>query len=166
MDLSMFSPEQIAALKAQLNNDTGGRSPIRERQLRDLRLMPTATDPRPTFFLSTESPRDWDTTKPGAYAQLMWNKQTGDEITVHSEQERAAHADQYTTEPPTSRVMTPTQMVADILQSLSPEDRALVVKAQQAKRLEAATDAMAGLTDEQLSAVMKSIQPAAGRKTA
>jgi hypothetical protein len=62
--------------------------------------------------------------------------------------------------------LTQAETVADILQSLSPEDRALVVKAQQAKRLEAATDAMAGLTDEQLSAVMKAIQPAAGRKTA
>ncbi len=166
MDLSIFSPEQIAALKAALLGDTGGRSPIRERQLRDLRLMPTATDPRPTFFLSTEAPRDWDTTKPGPYAQLMWNRETGDEITVHSEAERAAHADAYTTDAPANRVVTQAQQVAELLQSLSETDRQAVVKAQQAKRLEAATTAMASLNDDQLAAVLKAIQPVAGRKTA
>jgi hypothetical protein len=166
MDLDALMA-RLQQLESQVSGmPASGRSPIRARQLHDLRLTPTDKDPRPTFFMSTETPRDWDVSKPGAYAQLMWNKQTGDEITVHSEQERAAHADQYTTEPPSKRKLTQAEMVADILQSLSPEDRALVVKAQQAKRLEAATDAMAGLTDEQLSAVMKAIQPAAGRKTA
>ena len=167
MDLSMFTPQQLEALKVALLQSNGSRSPIRDRQLRDLRLAPTADDPRPTFFLSAESPRDWDTTKPGPYAQLMWNKETGDEITVHSEAERAAHADAYTTTPPQNRVLTQAQQVADLLASLSPEDRAAVIKAQQMRRLEAASTAMAGLTDDQLDAVLKALpQPQAGRKTA
>ena len=58
------------------------------------------------------------------------------------------------------------QMVADLLASLSPDDRAAVVKAQQAKRMEAVTNAMSALNDDQLAAVMKSIQPVPGRKTA
>ncbi len=160
---------RLALLESQVAGKpmTGNRSPVRERQLRDLRLAPTADDPRPTFFMSTESPRDWDTTKPGPYAQLMWNKETGDEICVHSEAERAAHADAYTTIAPQNRIMTPAQQVADLLASLSPEDRAAVVKANQAKRLEAASAAMAGLTDEQLEIVLRGIpQPVQGRKTA
>jgi len=160
---------RLTLLESQLSGKplTGNRSPVKERQLRDLRLMPTADDPRPTFFLSAESPRDWDTTKPGPYQQLMWNKETGDEICVHSEAERAAHADAYTTIAPQSRVMTPAQAVADLLAQLSPEDRAAVIRSNAAKRLEAASMAMAALTPEQLEAVLGSMpQPVAGRKTA
>ncbi len=166
MDLSMFTPEQIEALKVALLNSNGNRSPIRERQLHDLRRPPAHNDPRPLFVLSAETPVNFNPAERSPYAQLMWNRQTGDEITVHSEAERAAHADAYTTEQPSNRVLTQSERVSELLQSLSPEDRALVVKAQQAKRMEAVTDAMSALNDDQLAAVMKAIQPVAGRKTA
>ncbi len=169
MDLDALM-QRLAQLEAQVGGkplDFRSR-PHPKRQLDDLRLMPTADDPRPSFFMSAETPRGWDTSKPGPYAQLMWNRDTGDEITVHSEAERAAHADAYTTDPPMNRIVTQAQAVADLLASLSPEDRMAVIKAQQARRLEAASAAMAGLTDDQLDAVLKSMpQPAVqGRKTA
>ncbi len=158
---------RIAQLEAQVGGlPQTGRSPLRDRQLHDLRRPPAADDPRPLFVLSASTPVNFNPAEKAPYAQLMWNRETGDEITVHSEAERAAHADTYTTEPPAHRVVTQAQMVADLLASLSPDDRAAVVKAQQAKRMEAVTNAMSALNDDQLAAVMKSIQPVPGRKTA
>ena len=76
MDLNHLTPDQIASLKTQLaQTDTSGRSPIRARQLHDLRLLPTANDPRPTFFWSAEGSRDTVITHTEfGNGKLMWSE--------------------------------------------------------------------------------------------
>ena len=84
LDLSSLSAADIAGLRAMLNGtDPMGRSPMKPRQLHNLTLLPSATDPRPTFFWSAESPRDTgDLSRTTLYPRLMWHGQTGEEITV------------------------------------------------------------------------------------
>ena len=79
MDLSTFSPDQLAQLKSALDGLTpSGRSPLRPRQLHGLRPIPTADDPRPTFFWSAKSPRDGvDLTRTTPFPRLLWNKAGG-----------------------------------------------------------------------------------------
>src|SRR5882757_4365765 len=97
MDLANLTPSEIASLRAQLlgapgsANDPTGRSPIKPRQLHDLRLLPTATDPRPMFIPSTETPRDWVVGPGTPFPKLLWHRTTGEERTVHTATEQARY---------------------------------------------------------------------------
>lgn len=169
MDLSAFTPEQIASLKAALVSDTSGRSPLRDRQLHDLRLVPTKDDPRPTFFWSTESPRNAaDLTKTTLYPRLMWHSATGAEITVTSAAVEQSYTDQgFVVTPPANAVAPdPMDTIRQQLESLSPEDRKLIVQAAQKDRLAKIQEAMAGLSEEDLTALAASLEPAKKQKSA
>jgi hypothetical protein len=160
MDLSAFTPEQIESLRSQLSTTTYGRSPFKDRQLHDLRLAPTADDPRPTFFWSADPPRNEPPQKP-QFARLMWSPD-GVEITVHSPKEQAVkEADGYVlTAPANAETPDPADAVREALKAMSPEDRAVCIQAAQATRLAKVQEAMAGLKDADLEAVMASLEPA------
>lgn len=137
VDLSMFTPSQIEALRRALtsNTDAYGRSVIRlDRQLHDLRLMPTKDDPRPTFFWSADAPRNVDTSKTYDYPRLMWHKETETEITVHSAEEEQQKSDRYTRFPPNMAAPDPEVELRQLLASLSPEDRAFLEEQQRKNR--------------------------------
>lgn len=133
MDLTQLSQQDLLALKAQLDAlapDTSGRSPMRfgkDRQLHDLRLAPTADDPRPMFVWSAEPPRNAPLTPP-PYARLMWHKVSNHEITVHSPSEfaRREAEGEFTGTPPQMGPIDPQQELAELLAQLSPEDRQLL----------------------------------------
>src|SRR5262245_45357297 len=159
MDLSIFTPEQLAAfspqqlevLAASMNGrDNYGRSPIRaDRQLHDLRLLPNKDDPRPTFFWSADAPRDGrDLTKISRYHMLMWHRDTGEEITVYSAAEEAQRSSEYTTEPPVTPVVDPVGAARDALADLTPEELQMVVEAQRSARLLAVQAKLAALPAE------------------
>lgn len=157
IDLSGFSAEQLAALKAQLNSGDGsGRSPLKPRQLHDLRLLPTADDPRPTFYFQ-ETPRAFgDVSRGTPYPRLMWHVDTDVEITVLDlEAHQAKQAEGCWTE--TAPSAAPVDPMADMqaaLDALTPEDRALVVAAQQKQRLDQITAQLAKLAPSTLESLL------------
>lgn len=163
MDLSSFTPEQIASLKAQLNETNDGRSPFRDRQLHDLRLIPTKDDPRPTFFWSADAPRNAsDLTRTTLYPRLMWDGATGQEIAVNSAAaEHTATAKGFILTPPANaEAPDAIALLKAQLDLLSPEDRAVLVAAAQKDRLASLQAQIAGLTEAELEALTASLDPA------
>lgn len=130
--------------------DTDGRSPIKPRQLHDLRLMPTATDPRPAFFWSAEGNRDLAVTH-SLYPKLLWHGTTNVEITVHSaEEETAKLREGYVLLPISAVVVDPVQNIADQLAGLPEEEKALILQAQATIRRNALIDKLAQLSDDDI----------------
>ena len=161
MDLQSLTPEQLIALKQQLDGltDTSGRSPIRPRQLHDLRLLPTKDDPRPLFIASAEAPRDGrDLTKTTPYPKLMWHQDTGEEITVYSSAEGRQKSDIYLTVAPAHRVLEPMEALKLELDSFSEEDRQLILDAQKQTRMQALQAKLAGLSDEARDRLMAEVE--------
>jgi len=135
--------------------DTNGRSPFRARQLTDLRLLPRADDPRPTFFVTSEVPREWDTTAQHDYPKLMWSPK-GQEITIQAgkdakEQQLAYERQGYGHTPPADA--SPLDAVEREMAQLSDEDRKLVLEMQKKARMARLEEKLAGLTDEELALV-------------
>ncbi len=157
MDLAQLTPDQLLALKQQLDGltDSSGRSPIRPRQLTDLRLLPTKDDPRPLFISSAEAPRDGrDLTKTTPYPKLMWHQDTGTEITVYSSAEERQMSDIYTLTAPAHRVLEPMDALKLELDSFSEEDRALILNAQKQTRIAELQAKLAGLSEEALTRLL------------
>lgn len=164
MDLSAFSPEQLQQLKIALDSleSTAGRSPFRDRQLHDLRLLPTKDDPRPTFFWSAEPPRHAaDLTKTTTYPRLMWEGTTGREITIKDAKEQATYTAQgFVLSPPANaEAPDPMDVIRQQLETLSPEDRKAVMLSAQAARLTKIQEAMAGLSETEMAALVASLEP-------
>lgn len=156
--IAQFTPEQLAALKAQLDAaglDESGRSPFNPRQLDNLTLRPTATDPRPTFFWSAEAPRHGDLSKTSPFPRLLWHEGTGQEITVYTQAEmvdKKAHG--YIGVPPASVVVDPVEQMRAALDALSEEDRALLIEANKQERLGKLKAQLAELPEGELSALL------------
>ena len=164
MDLSSFTPDQLAALKAQLNSPGGdGRSPLRPRQLHDLRLLPTATDPRPMFVLSAEGTRDQVAWPPTFYPSLLWHAETGREVTIKTAAERATYGPEWVTVPP-STTADPLQSTLDAFASLNEEDRQVLIEAQRQDRMAVLQKKLAGLSEGDLEKLLAQTgQPEAKR---
>jgi hypothetical protein len=161
MDLTQLSPEQVASLKAQLGMpdvDPLGRSPIKPRQLNDLRLLPTADDPRPTFFWSADPPRDaGDLTRTTEFPKLLFHPETGEEITVRAKSHEAEKlAAGYVRVAPVREAPDPVEALRAELEALSPEDRAELFEGQRLARLARLQAKVAALPDTSLEAVMGS----------
>lgn len=168
MDLTSLSPEQLASLKAQLDSltDTSGRSPLKPRQLHDLRLLPTKDDPRPTFFWSAEPPRTAvDLTRTTVYPKLLWST-TGQEITVTSAAaEQSFTAQGYQDRPPADLpVPDPMDVLRAQLDALSPQDRELLIAAQQQDRIATLKAKLVALPEDQLAALLQTTEAAKGKK--
>jgi hypothetical protein len=168
LDLTTLTPEQLASLRAQLGlpaGDASGRSPFRPRQLHDLRLLPTAEDPRPTFFWSAVSPRDVDVTTTSPYPRLLWNTATDEEVTVGDlETHQAYLAEGYTEQAPMHAPVDPMAEIEAALAALSVEERAMVVESQRKQRVAALTEKMAGLSDGALASLLSDAPKTEKRK--
>ena len=175
MDLSQLTPDQLRMLKAQLDGlpaSAGemGRSPFRPRQLTDLRLAPRADDPRPTFFTTSEVPRDWDTTTQHEFPKLMWSPR-GQEITIPAGRDAKAQELDYESKGYVHYAPAdeqPMDAVQREMAQLSDEDRKLVLEMQQQARMNRLQERMSHLTDQELAAVMTDVAaaPAKGKKSA
>jgi len=167
LDITSLSPDDLNALRAALGiaGDTFGRSPVRERQLHDLTLLPTATDPRPTFFWSAEKPRN-DPPQRAPFARLMWDGTTGREITVRSPEELATYTAKgfVLTAPGNAEAPDPADAVRAALEALSPEDRKTVLMAAQTARLARVQEMAAGLSESDFEQLLASMEPTKRRK--
>lgn len=165
LDLSQLTPTDLAALaqliQAQGGLDALGRTPVnRPRQLHNLNLPPKANDARPTFFWSAESPRDGiDLTRTTLYPRLMWAKD-GTEITVGGAKEEAEkRAEGYVVSPPANaEAPDPLDLLAAQWAALSPEDRDILIASQKKDKLASIQARLAVLSDEQLEALVGSVE--------
>ena len=154
-----LTPEQLSGILAQGH----GRSPIKPRQLHDLRLLPTATDPRPTWVQATDG-REFGPEQHLPYPALLWHVETGQEITVHSAEERAAKGPMWTTVAPTAVPLDPVEQAKRMFDSLSPEDQQFVLDMQRKARMDAVSAAMSALTPSQQAAAFGQPDEAPKRK--
>lgn len=164
------SPDDLAALKALLDGlgNNFGRSPIRPRQLTDLRLMPTKDDPRPTFFFSAEAPRnDPEAYKVHPYPRLMWHGESGTEITVYSEKEQKdKEAARYVLTPPASRVLTDKEKLQAELAALPAEVRDEIVKLHEDARKKRLQESLGDFSPEEVAAMVAGMEKPKGRPSA
>jgi hypothetical protein len=157
IDLNNLTAEQKQALREALGlpSENQGRSPeYGNRQLHDLRLLPTSTDPRPTFFF-IEAPRDRDVSKTYEFehGKLMWSSD-GTEICVRSRAEQDAKLKQgYSLMPIGSMPVDPDAERKALLASLSPDDRKLVLASHKKAHLGRIEDALADLTPDEVKAL-------------
>lgn len=169
MDLNSLTPEQLSDLKRKLDGltDTSGRSPIRPRQLHNLTLLPTATDPRPLFVPSAEQPRDYVAGPPKYYPKLMWHRDTEDEITVHSYEEEQQKLAEYKLEAPAAPiVLNNADQIRAALDTLTDEERNLVIKAQKDERIAKLKDRLAGLSEIDLERLLGESKGSKRKKSA
>ncbi len=159
--LAQFTPEQIAALTEALLAANRNRTPVRPRQLHDLRLLPTKDDARPLFLLSTEAPRDGtDLTRTTPFPALLWHKSTGEEITVHSAKEKAERGPEWVSTPPEHRVLTPVLELSELMAGLSDHEREVLFKDQHQSRMDTLKERLAGLTPEEVAELFAGLAPA------
>jgi hypothetical protein len=168
LDLANLTPEDLIALKARLDGltDVSGRSPARPRQLHDLTLLPTADDPRPTFFWSAEPPRNaGDLRKTTPFPRLMWHSETGVEIAVMSAASQAtATAAGYLEYPPFDAVEDPMDVLAAQIDALSEQDRAALIESQRQDRINALRSQLAAMPEEKLAALLAKAEPKKAKK--
>lgn len=155
--LQSLSPEQLAQLRTELNamdlGDGTGRSPIRPRQLTDLRLQPRADDPRPHFEWSADSPRNVSLGPGTEYPKLMWHQTTGKEITVRSAAEQRQMADVYQLTPPNQAPLDPAERARLEFEALPEEERQIVLDLQRKARIERVHALLNTLPETQFAAV-------------
>jgi hypothetical protein len=163
VDISSLSPDDIKALREQLglsNTDASGRSPLKPRQLHDLRILPRADDPRPTFFWSADPPRNEAPSTP-PFAQLLWESSTGREITVYSPAERDSYTEKgfVTTQPSNAVVPDSAELARQALATLSPEDRKVVLESAHEARLDRIKDMASALSPAEMAELRASLEP-------
>jgi len=157
IDLGSLSQDDLIALKAKLDGltDVSGRSPMRPRQLHDLTLLPTATDPRPTFFWSADTLRGVDTRRTTPFPMLLWHGQTGVEVTVTDAKMQSAYvANGYVSAPPFDIVIDPMDVLAAQLDALSESDRAALIESQRQDRLNAIRKKLADMPEDKLAILL------------
>jgi hypothetical protein len=171
-----LSPDLLAQIQAAIASgqlqvpqtgatNNAGRSPFRPRQLHDLTLLPTKDDPRPTFNWSADPPRDdgGESRRTFPYPRLLWTAD-GTEITVHSEAEhRGMVAQGYLEQAPGDVVIDQAEQLRQMLEALSPADRALVVDGQRQARIKAALSALEELPRGEADTMLESLAAKAKR---
>lgn len=131
-----------------------GASPMKPRQLHNLTLAPTATDPRPLFVWSAEGDRNNPSTV-SEYPKLLWHGETHAEITVTSKDEEAYRLGSgYVALPPSVLAVDAVQSLADQMAGLSVEEQTLILDAQQKIRREALTAKLSNLSDAELERLL------------
>ena len=160
--LQALTPEQVQGL---LSQNTNGRSPMKPRQLHDLRLAPTATDPRPLFIPSAEGNRDVPE-RHTPYPKLLWHRVTQTEITVQSEAEHRAKSAEYADVPPNFAAADPVELARAMFDALSPEDQQVVIEQQRKAKVDAVTSQLGRMTASQQAAALAQPPAAKPRKTA
>ena len=155
--MDALTPEQMQQIQRMINEgliSPSGRSPIRDRQLHDLRLVPTATDPRPLFVPSAEAPRD---AKPYVYTKwpsLRWHKETGEERLVSNARESDALGADWGEEPHHMKPADPLAGVQEALAVLTESERDAIMNNQQDLRTKRLVDQVSTLSHADLETVM------------
>ncbi len=162
--LKSLSPDERTALLGQaapnaIDAQFGALSPIKPRQLTDLTRLPSARDPRPMF--RTENYPEFHVTQ-SRYPALLWHAETGQEITVYSDEEKAAKGPLWTSLPP-NRVVDPVEEARAAFEALSAEDQAFVLNFQHQQKLTRVTTALGNLTQSQAEAVLSTEPTKRGR---
>ena len=160
-------PDLLASIQEALNNGTltlgspGARSPLRPRQLHDLRLMPTKDDPRPTFFWSAEAPRNAvDLARVTEFPKLLWHGDSGQEVTAISGEEQARYLSMgYQFTAPSAMVIDPMDVIRAEWERFSPEDQAAIVASQQKDRIAAMVARLSTLPEDRLEALLTTAAP-------
>lgn len=170
LDIGRLTPDELLALKQRLDalTDVSGRTPLRPRQLHDLRLLPTATDARPTFFWSADAPRDnGEHARVTPYPKLMWHGDSGEEVTVIDAMDERAHADAgYLPSAPFQRVLDPMDVLAAQLDALSEADRSLLIEAQRQDRIQILREQLGALPEDKLAFLLTQANKAPKSKKA
>ena len=163
-----LSPELLAQIQAAIADGTlqlgnpAGRSPLRPRQLNDLRILPRADDPRPTFFWSSEAPRHAvDLTKTTEFPKLLWHGDTGQEITVMSSEEQGRRLSMgYVFTAPSAVVLDPMEQLQEQWAALSPADQALILESQKQDRIASLKQKLSVLPEAKLAEMMSDMESA------
>ncbi len=159
-----LDPALIAQIQAAIANGTlqlggTGRSPLRERQLHDLTMLPTADDPRPTFFWSAEKPRNEQIGPGTPYPRLLWTAE-GVEVTVHSSEEhRRMVAQGYLEQCPADVVIDVMDQIRQQFDALPEEDRKLLIAAQRQDRIAKLQAQMVEMPEDELNAMLAQSLP-------
>jgi len=154
-----FSPEQMAEIQRMINEgmiSQTGRSPLRDRQLHDLRLVPTATDPRPLFIPSAELPRD---AKPYVYTKfpsIRWHRETGAEVSVKDAKAAAALGPEYVDYPVHLQPLDPMAGMADALAALTDKERDAITANQRDLRMAKLQEQLSQMSESDLETVLAS----------
>jgi hypothetical protein len=147
--LQKLTPDQIATMLGQ----NTGRSPIRDRQLDDLTLKPSARDPRPTFYGETDA-REFQPITQKPYPKLLWHINTGEEITVRDEHEEKTRGVMWTPVAPVAGPSDPEAVARRLFEALGPEDQAFILEHEHQMRLDTVKRAMAQLTASQAATIV------------
>ncbi len=159
-----LDPALIAQIQAAIANGTlqiggTGRSPMRERQLHDLTLLPTADDPRPTFFWSAEKPRNEQIGPGTPYPRLLWTAE-GVEVTVHSPEEHRRMVTQgYQEQCPADVVIDVMEQLQSQFEALPEADKQLLIAAQRQDRIGKLQAQLADLPEDRLNALLAQSLP-------
>jgi hypothetical protein len=156
--LRALKPDQVAALLGEEH-----RSPLRERQLHDLTLKPSKDDPRPTFFQESDG-REFLPIRHLPYPKLLWNKDTGQEITVKNLREEKELGWPWMDTPPRTEPMDPEAYAKKLFEGLSAEDQAFILEHQRQLRLEKVKAAMGILSEKQTANVFGVVAKGNGKK--
>jgi len=153
-----LTPELLAQIQQLIRDGqvgSDGRSPIRGRQLTNLTLQPKHNDPRPLFVWSAESPRDQAPPTFKEYPKLLFHRETGDEVTAHSQDEEQAFGEAYAPTRPGQAPPPPAWHGLDeALAGLSDDERKQVEKLQRQARLQQLQAKLAALSETDLEAAL------------
>ncbi len=159
LDPALIAQIQAAIASGQLQLGGTGRSPLRDRQLHDLTLLPTADDPRPTFFWSAEKPRNEQIGPGTPYPRLLWTAE-GVEVTVHTADEhKNLNAQGYLDQCPADVVINLMDELQMQFEALPEEDRNLLIAAQKRDRIAKLQAQFAELPEDKLNALLAQVQP-------
>ena len=170
IDFNSLTAEDLLALKAKLDGltDVSGRSPVRPRQLHDLRLLPTKDDPRPTFFMSADPPRNaGDLTRTTPFPALLWHPETGVELTVTDAKTYTVYLSEgYLTHPLYAIEHDPMDLLAAQLDALSEQDREALIESQRQDRISDMRRKLAAMPEDKLAILLGQAErkPKAGKK--
>lgn len=172
LDISQLSQDDLSQLRQLLGLNEGlgssllgPLSPMKPRQLHDLRLLPTKDDPRPTFFWSAESPRDHAVGPGTPFPRLMWHKVTNQEITVKNQRELDTREEDYTVDPPEMGPIDPQQELAELMAQLSESDRKLLMESMQQTRVDSIRKQLDALSPAALDDVLGRVPSAVEEPT-
>jgi len=153
-DLLAAIQQAVADGKITLPTNTG-RSPIRDRQLHDLRLLPSATDPRPLFLPSAEAPRDAAPYVRGQFPTLRWHKATGVEVCARNAKDLALYStDEYTAIPVHLEAADPLRDAQAALDTLPVAEREVIINNAKDLKLKRIQDQLAALAGNDLETVL------------
>ncbi len=155
IDFTQLTAEDLETLAA-LVKGAGNRSPI-WKPLKDLRPPTTAKGRlnRPHFEWQADEPPEGVVIKP--YPRLFWDGKGVEHLVGTPEDEQRDKREDWKPYPPLLGAATDADRLQEELNSLSPEDREWVIKAEREARLNRLKDRMSGLSDADL----KTMTPAA-----